>query len=81
MDEPADGAAVARVVMLLPKTEPSESGVFVGGYINAVKSLCKGLLRHGDGPAFIVTSLSSHKHGLFIRHKPDWAEFHVMANN
>ena len=78
---PASRAGPAPVVMLLPKTEPSENGVFVGGYINAVKSLCQGILRHGAGRPFIVTSLPSHKHALFTRHQPDWAEFHVMANN
>lgn len=69
-----------KIGMTISKVEPSDNGVYVGGSVNALLSLCKGLILRGLAVE-VVTCMPATKRRHFDRNILVPVSFSVLNNN
>jgi glycosyltransferase involved in cell wall biosynthesis len=68
------------IIMLIPKVEPSQNGIIVGGSVNTLLTLVKGL-QNKLWVSKIITSMPSNRMAIFERVRPDHMNFEIIRND
>lgn len=69
-----------NITMLIPKLEPSDNGIIVGGSANSLIRLVRGLYGK-DFKTTIITSTPTKKKAFFRDSEFDFADYYIFANN
>lgn len=69
------------ITMLIPRLEPSATGVLVGGHVSALKTLCLSLMSEQSTVPTVITSASGAASRILRQRPPPWGRLIVFRND